>query len=178
MALSREEKELRVKEYGEKLADAQIAIWSRNKGLTVAQLSELRNALRSAEARAMVIKNSLMYIALRDAGLPVDEEMMGGPCLVTFLGEDIAPAAKALVDFAEDNHEKIEIRGALIGGALAGVEQINTLTELPSREVLLGQVVGGVQAPIRGLVNTLAGVLRGFVTVLQARSEQLEEAAS
>ena len=178
MALSREEKERRVKEYGEKLASAQIAIWSRNKGLTVAQLSDLRNELRSSEAQAMVVKNSLMYIALRDAGLPVDEEVMGGPCLVTFLGEDIAPAAKTLVDFADDNDEKIEVRGGLIGGELAGVEQVNSLTELPSREVLLGQVVGGIQAPISGLVNTLSGVLRGFVNVLQSRSDQLEEAAS
>lgn len=175
MALSREEKELRVKEYGEKLADAQIAIWSRNKGLTVAQLSELRNGLRSAEAQAMIVKNSLMYIALRDAGLPVDEEVMGGPSLVTFLGEDIAPAAKALVDFAEDNEEKIDIRAALMGDQVVGVDQVKALTELPSREVLLGQVVGGVQAPISGLVNTLSGVLRGFVNVLQARSDQLGE---
>ncbi|MFP3897399.1 MAG: 50S ribosomal protein L10 [Anaerolineales bacterium] len=177
MALTREEKELRVKEYGERLADAQIAIWARNRGLTVAQLSDLRNALRSAEAQAMVVKNSLMYVALRDAGLPVDEEMMGGPSLVTFLGEDIAAAAKALTDFAEDNDDVMEVRGALIGGEVAGPDQIEALTELPSREVLLSQVVGGVQAPIGGLVNTLSGVLRGFVNVLQARSEQLEEAA-
>jgi large subunit ribosomal protein L10 len=178
LALTREEKELRVKEYGEKLADAQITIWSRNKGLTVAQLSELRTELRSAEAQAMVVKNSLMYIALEQAGFPVDEEVMGGPSLVTFLGEDIAPAAKALTDFADDNDQNIEVRGALIGGKVAGVEQVNTLTELPSREVLLGQVVGGIQSPISGLVNTLSGVLRGFVNVLQARSDQLEEAAS
>ena len=178
MALTREEKELRVKEYGEKLADAQITIWSRNKGLTVAQLSELRTELRSAEAQAMVVKNSLMYIALEQAGFPVDEEVMGGPSLVTFLGEDIAPAAKALTDFADDNDQNIQVRGALIGGKVAGVEQVNTLTELPSREVLLGQVVGGIQSPISGLVNTLSGVLRGFVNVLQARSDQLEEAAS
>jgi len=174
LALSRQKKEQLVKEYGERLARAQVAIWAHYQGLTVAQATDLRRQLREAGAEAVVVKNTLIRRALEEADLPVSDEMRKGPCLVTFIYDDVAPAAKVVADFARQNEEILQIIGGLIGGQLATVEQIQSLTTLPSREVLLAQVVGGIQAPISGFVGTLAAIMRGLLNVLDARARQLE----
>ena len=160
------------------MGQAQVAIWANYTGLTVAQVSALRRQLRENSAETMVVKNTLMRIALEQAGFPVDAEMMGGPCLVTFVYDDLAPATKTVVDFARANEKVLAINGGLLNGALVGKEQIEALTSLPSREVLLARVVGGMQAPVTGFVSTLAAVLRGLVNVLNAYSEKLQSEAS
>ena len=178
MALSREKKEQRLQEYAERLGRAQVMIWSSYLGLTVAGSTILRRQLRAAGAEVIVVKNTLMRAALEQAGLPLGENFMGGPRMVTFVYDEIAPAAKVLVSFARENDDIFQVEGGLIGGKLAGVEQIRSLTALPSRDALLAQVVGGIQAPISGLVGTLAAMIRGLVNVLNARSQQLESAES
>jgi large subunit ribosomal protein L10 len=178
LALSRKKKEQLVQEYGERLARAQVAIWCNHHGLTVAQASDLRRQVRAADAESVVIKNTLMRMALERAKMPPDPEIMGGPCMVTFVYGEIAPAARAVTDFARNNQDMLSITGGLIEGELADVERILSLTTIPSRDVLLAQVVGGIQAPISGLVGTLAAVMRGLLTVLKARSGQLEGSTS
>lgn len=178
MTLSRKKKEQLVREYGERLGRAQVAIWCNQRGLTVAQASELRRQLRAVDAEAVVIKNTLMRVALEGANLPVDPETMGGPCMVAFVYGDIGPAAKAVTSFARGNQNEFRITGGLVEGELADVERIRFLTTIPSRDVLLAQVVGGIQAPISGLVVVLAGLMRGLLTVLTARSGQLEGSSS
>ena len=176
MALSREKKEQLLKEYGERLGRAQVLSWARHCGLSVAEISDLRKQLRDSNAEAVVIRNTLMRITLEQAGWALDAEMMGGPALVTFIYDDIAPAARTLVNFARNREEQFQVTGGIIDGTLANVSQIRQLTTLPSRDVLLAQVVGGIQAPISGLVGTLAAVMRGVLNVLNARSDQLQVA--
>lgn len=176
MALTREQKEQLVKEYGEKLARSQVAIWANYRGVDVARFGAFRRQLRDAAAEGVVIKNTLMRIALEQAGLPSEVDFMVGPSMVTFVYGDIAAGTKVVADFAREAQEAFQITGGLIGSNVASAEQIRSLTNLPSREVLLAQVVGGIQAPISALVGTLAAVLRGLLNVLNARSEQLEGA--
>lgn len=178
MAPSRERKKELIEEYGAKLSRAQVAIWSNFSGLTVAQVTDLRRQLRKAGAETMVVKNTLMRIALERADLPLDEEIMGGPCLVTFVYDDLAPAAKAVVDFARRNEQVLSVKGGLLNGELVTKEQIQALTNLPSRDVLLARVIGGMQAPVSGFVNTLAAIMRGLVNVLNAYSDKLQSAES
>ena len=177
MALTRARKEQLVKEYGERLGRAQVVIWSQNMGLSVSLVAELRRQLRQAGAESVIVKNTLMRLALGQIGLPAAQEFMEGPSLVTFVYDDIAPAARAVVDFARLNDEVLEVKGGLIGGKVADVDQVRSLTTLPSRDVLLARVVGGIQAPVSGLVNVLSGVIRGFANVLEARRQQLETSA-
>ena len=178
MALSRKQKEQRLEGYADKLGRAQVVIWCGNFGLTVEQSTELRRTLRGVGAEIVVVKNTIMQRALEGAGLPLDPEIMGGPRMVTFIRNDIAPAATALTNFARQNENVFKIAGGLVGGRLADEAQIRFLATLPTRDVLLAQVVGGIQAPISGFVGTLAAVIRGLANVLNARSSQLEEAAS
>jgi len=176
LALTREQKETLVQGYADRLSKAQVLILGHNKGLSVGQISGLRSELRKSGAEGVIVKNTLFRLALEQADLPVDKELMSGPMFVTFVYDDIAPAAKAVVDASKEREAKIDVLGGIIDGQLAGADQIDVLTTLPSREALLGQVVGGIAAPMSGLVGTLAAVMRGLLTVLNGRSEQLEAA--
>lgn len=176
MALSRTQKERIVKEYGERLARAQVLIWSRYERVKFPEFQNLRAALRNANAETVVVTNTLMSRALQEAGLPVNDEFANGPSLVTFVYGDIAPAAKAMIDFTRDKPDRLQVIGGLVGGKVVNSDGVQALTELPSREVLLARVVGGIQAPISGLVGTLGAMLRGVVNVLDAHRKQLEGA--
>jgi large subunit ribosomal protein L10 len=130
--------------------------------------------LSAANAEVVVVKNTLMGRALQEASLPVDEAFRNEANLVTFVYGDIAAATKVLVDFASASRELVKVKGGIVGGRVATGEQVRSLTSLPTREVLLAQVLGGIQAPISSLVNVLAGTVRGVMNVLSARIEQLE----
>ena len=177
MALSRDKKEELVQGYGEKLARAQAVIWSHYRGISVARSTAFRRSLRAVGAEAVVVKNTLMCIALEQANMPTTEELMAGPFVLTFIYDDVAPAAKVVTDFARDNAEQFQIVGGLMGGRLANEEQVRSLTTMPSREVMLAQVVGTIQAPISSFVGVLAAVIRSVLYVLDARSKQLEGSA-
>ncbi len=174
MALTREQKVELVQEYGERLGRTQAAIWARYGGIPVEQFTRLRRQAQEAGAEVVVVKNTLMRRALEQKGLPYDEELMSGPCLVAFAYDDIAQATKVLADFARSSQDRLRIVGGIVGGQLVDAQQAASLTELPSREELLARVVGGMQAPISGLVGVLASVLRGVINVINARQKQLE----
>ena len=178
MALTRQEKEQILQEYSDKLQRAQVLIWADYRGTTVAQVQDFRRQLRPVGAEAMIVKNTLMRLALERADLPVPSDIMAGPSAVTFVYDDVAVATKVVTGFASANDRVFHIKGGMAGGKIIGVEQVTTLTTLPSREVLLSRVLGGIQSPISGFVGTLAAVMRGFMTVLNARAEQLEGSPS
>ena len=178
LALTRKEKEQLVQEYSERIGRAQVMIWARYTRLKVAQMETLRRQLYDSGAEAVVVKNKLLGIALGNAGLPVTEEMASGASLVTFVYDDIAPAAKAVTEFARRNGDAFQIIGGVVGDRLATTAQVQALTDLPSRDMLLAQVVGGIQAPMTGLVGTLSAVLRSVMYVLNARSDQLREGSA
>ena len=177
MALTRDKKQEIVANYSERLDRAQVAIWANYRGVKVTQFQALRNALRQSDAEVLVVKNTLMRVALEQHSLPYSKEIMDGPCAVTFVYDDIPAATRLVSNFARDNEQLFQVVGGLVGGKIVDPAQVRELITLPSREVLLGRVVGGVGAPISALVGTLSAVLRGFVNVLNARREQLEGSA-
>ncbi len=132
MALTKEQKQQLVQEYSERLGRSQVLIWSKYSGLSVAQVQNLRAQLRGAGAEAVVVKNTLMGIALEGVEWPRDHEIMSGPSLVTFIYDDIAPAPKVLVEFARRNAEDLVISGGLIGGKLASADQVRSQTTCPA----------------------------------------------
>jgi large subunit ribosomal protein L10 len=178
LALTRNQKQEQIEGYAQRVSRAQVLIWAHYKGLTVAQISALRRQLRETGAEAMVVKNTLMGRALQQAGLPVEKPLMAGPCVVAFLYDDIAASTKTVLDFSRLNENVFQVAGGVVGGKLASVEELRSLVTLPSREVMLARVVGGVQAPISGFVGALAAIMRGVLNVLDARAKQLEGAAS
>lgn len=178
MALTRQEKEQMLQEYCEKLQRAQVLIWADYRGASVSQMQNLRGQLRPLGAEAAVVKNTLLRLALERAGLPVPRDIMAGPSAIAFVYDDVATITKVVTGFASANDRVFRIKGGMAGGKAIDASQVAALTTLPSREVLLSRVLGGIQAPVSGLVGTLAAVMRGFMNVLNARAEQLEGSPS
>lgn len=176
MAITRQKKETIVRDYVEKLQRSQALIVTEYRGLTNKQLEALRRELRSCEGELAVSKNTLLARALAEVGLPAPEVLLSGPTAVAFCYNEIATPAKVLTKFAKDS-KVLVLRGGLLGQSVFDASGVQALTELPNKDQLRAQVVGMLQAPISGLVNVLAGSLRGVMNVLNARIAQLEEAA-
>ncbi len=176
MAKTRAQKEQEIALLQSWLSEATLVILADHRGLTVAQMNELRGKLREAGARARVIKNTLFRIAADRVGLEGVEEVLRGSLTAVFVEEDLGKAAKAVKDFYKET-DLFPARALILEGKVYGPEMLDQVAALPTKEELLAQVVGGFQAPIRGLVYVLAGTLRGLVNVLDARRRQLEEAA-
>lgn len=177
MAITKEKKQALLAEYLDKASRAQMLIITEHRGLTVKQAQELRRSLAPHQAAFHVVKNTLLRRALQELGRPVPDSLLSGPTAVSYCFGDVAAVAKAVDDFARASGV-LQIRGGLLGSQVVDAEGVRALANLPPREVLLARVVGGIQAPIVGLVSVLGGVLRGLVNVLDARRRQLEEAAA
>jgi len=177
LALSREQKEVILDQYVGKLERAPVVIWANYRNMTVQQAADLRQQLRAVGGETIVVKNTLMRLALEQLERPVSAEMMNGPSMVTMVYGDVAATTKAVFDFARLNEAVFQVRGGIVGNQVANVEQVRSLIMLPSREVMLGRVIGGIQAPISSFVGTLAALVRGVMNVLNARVQQLEQQA-
>ena len=159
----------------EMLDGCDIGILTDYRGLTTAELSGLRRKLGEADIKYRVVKNSLMQIALRDAGENEMAEMVSGPIGVAFGYGGVPETAKALTEYISSTKSTLAIRGGFFGDTVLSPKDVNALATLPPKEVLIAQVMAGIQSPITGLVNVLAGPIRNMMGVLQARITQLEE---
>jgi large subunit ribosomal protein L10 len=167
----RKEKEAIIEETARLLSDAEALYVSDYRGLTVAQLTRLRAALRERGAELHVLKNTLTAIAAERAGRENVKELLTGPTAVAFCGEDLLGPAKTLSDYARAN-QALVVRGGVLQGSLLDADGVRLLASLPPREVLVGQVVGTMAAPLTGLVTVLQGTISGFVRALNQVAEQ------
>jgi large subunit ribosomal protein L10 len=174
--VNREEKVAEVEELSGKFAKARIAIVADYKGLTVPVLQELRHNLRRNEAEFRVAKNTLLVRAVEDTEFKgLQEHFVGTTAVAVSYGDPVSPT-KILTDFCKD-HPELKIRSALLDGKLLSADDIIALSKLPSKEVLLGQMLSVMNAVPTGLVRVLSGVPRTFLYALQAIKEKKEQAA-
>jgi len=166
-----------VADYVDKMSRSQVLILADYRGLTVANMTDLRQRLREQNGGFHVIKNSLFALALQESGVEVPPDRLDGPLAVGFSFGDSSPVAKALLDFARET-QILQVQGAILSGQFVGAEQVRALADLPPREVLLAQLLGTVQGPMSTLVSTITAPLRELAQVLRARSEQGQEAAA
>jgi large subunit ribosomal protein L10 len=134
-------------------------------GISVPQAAELRANLRAADATFKVVKNSLTERAADAAEVQELKALLQGPTALTFVRGDVATAAKALADYGRAT-QLLPFKGGLMDGAALDVEQIRSLSRLPSREALYGQLVGVVASPVSGLVRTLGALVGGLAVAL------------
>jgi large subunit ribosomal protein L10 len=175
MALSRNRKEKVVEELTEKLSRSEALIMTDYRGLSTAEMTELRNKLREQETGFHVVKNSLIKLAMEQAGLPWEPSLFDGPTAIGFCYEDIPGPAKVLVDFSTES-KVLSVRGGMLGESLLDASRISDLASLPSGDVLIAQVVSRISGPLVGLVNVLNAPLQNLAYVLQARVNQMGEA--
>jgi large subunit ribosomal protein L10 len=145
-----ETKKLIVDEITDKLKSSKTAVVVDYRGLTVAQVTELRKQLREAGVEFKVYKNTMTRRAAEAADLAGLNDALTGPNAIAFSADDVVAPAKILNDFAKQN-DALEIKAGVIEGNIATVEDVKALADLPSREGLLSMLLSVLQAPIRNL---------------------------
>ena len=158
-----------VEEIKDKFSRAQSVIVIDYRGLTVEEVTALRNKMREAGVEYKVLKNTMMSRALHELGINDLDAILEGPSAVAFGYDDAVAPAKILVEGAKKNN-KIEIKGM-------DMAQIKYLAELPSKEVLIAKLLGSMNAPVTNFVGVLAAVPRSFVCALNAIKEKKEKEA-
>ncbi len=171
--MNREQKAVAIAEIATHINESEAIFAVDYRGITVAQVAELRTKLREADATFKVVKNSLTERAADEAGTETLKEYLSGPTALTFVRGDVAMAAKAVADYARAV-QMLPFKGGLMNGDRLDVDQIRSLSRLPSREALYGQLVGVVASPVGGLVRSLAGLLGGLAVALGQVREKKE----
>ena len=178
--MSRKEREEIVTSLTERLQQIQAMYVMDYTGLDVDKITGLRREIRAVGSEMKVAKNTLLKIAVKDTAFEPLTEHFTGQTAVAFVEGDPAQAAKALTKFYKDEKKgnpdlSFSIRAGVLENMVLDTAQINQLGELPSKEVLLGQFVGMLAAPMTGFVSVLSDIPRKFLRVLTAVAEQKEE---
>lgn len=164
----------------EQLESAKGVVLTSYKGLTVAQDTELRRELREAGVSYHVVKNTMLRIAAKEAGIEGIEEHLEGTTAFAFSKEDAVAPAKVICGFIKKNKledaEVLTVKVGMVEGKVIGVDEVKALAALPSREELIAKLLGSMNAPISNTVNVLQGVIRNAVSVLDAIRAQKESA--
>ncbi len=156
----------------DKMEKAQGIIFYDYRGLNVDEVTELRNQFRAAGVEYHVIKNSMLRRAADMLEIKGLDECLTGPTAVAFGYSDPVAPAKVLVDFVKKLKNRTEIKSGLLNGKIITVAGIQSLADLPSREQLLSQLAGTLNAPITGFARSLSGIISKLGYALNAVKEQ------
>jgi large subunit ribosomal protein L10 len=171
--MNRDEKAAVVEEVAGQIRDSEAIFAVDYRGLSVKDAAELRGRLIEAGARFRVVKNRLTILAADQAGAEALKEYLEGPTAFTFVNEggDVALAAKALAQFRRQT-ETLAFKGGQMNGEPLTAEQIDSISRLPSRDMLNGQFVGVLASPLSGLVRGLASLISGLAIQLKQIGDQ------
>jgi large subunit ribosomal protein L10 len=164
-----------VKDLREKFVRSKVVIVTDYKGLDVAAINDLRRKLREFEVEYKVVKNSLLIRASEETDVALIKDCFKGPSAIALSYEDPIAAAKVLTKFA-DEHDKLEIKTGVLEGKVLDINAIKAMSILPSREVLLGQLLSAINGVPTNFVRVLNAIPVQFLNVLQAVKEQKEAA--
>lgn len=160
-----------VKQIVDKLNASTAVFVTEYRGLSVAQLASVRNAVRPSDADLVVYKNTLAKLAIRDTDFASLDELLVGPTALTFVRGDIAAAAKALRDSAK-TLPNLVVKGGVMGGSALSAADVVAIADLPSREELLARFAGALQAPLVKTASLLQALPRNFAYGLSALIEK------
>ena len=159
-----------VKDIKERLEHAKSVFVTDYSGLNVADLTVLRKNLRENSIKYLVAKNTLMKIAAKEAGYENIAEYLNGPTALAFTEDDAAVPAKILYDSYKDK-EKPVIKAFVMDKQLFTGSEISKLASLPSRDVLLSQLIVAIESPISSLINTVDSVMQELVSTIEAMAD-------
>ena len=142
-------------------------------GMKVGQMNDLRRALRERGVEFHVVKNRLTYLAADAAGRPTVKDIVQGPTGIALGFDDPLEPARALTSFIRDSQSPMRIRGGLLGDRTLSAAEVGDLAALPTKDVLLAQLMGQLQSPMSALVYVLTAPVSGLARVLQRRIESM-----
>ncbi|MCZ4495270.1 MAG: ribosomal protein [Conexibacter sp.] len=173
--MNRDQKAAAVAEIAEQIQGSEAVFAVDYRGITVAQVAELRTRLRESDATFRVVKNTLTERAADQADAEVLKALLEGPTALTFVRGDAAAAAKAIADYQRSTGgDLLPFKGGLMNGEALDAAQITAISRLPTRQVLYGQLVGMVASPITGLARSLNGFVSGLAIALGGVLEKKE----
>ena len=152
------------------------ALLTEYRGLSVAELAELRRDLARAGGEYKIYKNTLVRLAVADSPQASIQDLLTGPTAIAFVDGDVSAVAKALRDFARSNPSLV-VKGGIVGDGLLSASEITVLADLPSRDVLLAQVAGAFAAPVQQLAGLIQALPRNLAYGLSALMAKREEEA-
>jgi large subunit ribosomal protein L10 len=174
MPMKRAEKHTLEQEYTQFLDKSSGILLFDYRGLTVAEISQLRTKLRKVGGTLRVVRNRMLKRAIGDRPYKQICGLLRGPNCVVFSGKDPVSPAKELVDFAK-THDKVQIRGGAVNDAFLNAAQVELLSKVPPIEVLYSKILGGVKAPaskvlggVKGLHNKLHGLMKAYCDKLES----------
>jgi len=177
-----------IQELRQRIERCTIAIAAEYRGLTVAEMGQLRRAIREAGVELRVVKNRLFLRAAQEAGRPELAGLLEGPTAIIFGYDDVAAPAKAATDYMRSARNAFAVRKGVMDGQLLTLTDLEDLANLPPREVLVGWLAGALQGPLARLAGLLGSLLTNppgrllndtlytFAGLLEARAKQLEGA--
>jgi len=165
-----------VESLAEKFQRAKSVVLTDFRGLTVGDITILRSDLRREKVEYRVVKNRLARIALQKAGCDSLDELLIGPTAIAFGYHDPVPAARIIFDFTQ-KYEKLKLKGGLLEGKRIDLPTIEKLSKLPSKDQLLGKLMGSLQSPTMKFVFSLRQVGTSLVCALKALAEQKKGAS-
>jgi large subunit ribosomal protein L10 len=169
--LDRADKVKQIDELKDRFERARAAFIANYRGLGAIELTEFRRSLKDNSNELRIVRNTLARRAIAGTGYEPLSEHFKDTTAVVFSYEDAAGAAKTLAEFAK-KQPKFEIRSGVLGTKIIGLDEITALSKLPSRDELLGKLLGSLNSPTTGLVGVLSGVPRAFVCALAAIRDQ------
>lgn len=170
MAITRERKEELVAQYVDLLERTNGFVIVNYKGMSVNQTEDLRNKIREADGTYAVTKNTLFTKALQQQGWPVPDDLLKGPTAIAFGLDNMPGVAKAVLDFTDelDVKEKLAISGGVMTGEILSIDQVETISELPTLDEIRAQLAGLIVQPATGLVSIINAANGQIVNVIQA----------
>ena len=158
------------------ISRASIGVLTDYRGLTMPEITALRRKLQAAGGEYRVVKNTMARLAVTKVDREELAESFEGPVALAIGYDDITQIARILTDHIRETRLEIGIKGGFTSDRVLSAADITTLSTIPSREVLIAQLLGQMNAPITSLVNVLSGPIRGLAQVLQAQINKMEEA--
>ena len=172
----KEQKAEQVELLTEKLKKANVAVLTDYRGLTVKQMQDLRGKLRTGNVEYRVVKNTLARRAADAAGYKDLESELQGPVAIAFGYDDLSLPPRLINEFIRTTRLKLEVVGGVVEGRVFNRDQIKQLADLPSRDVLLAQLLGTLQSPVAQLVGIMQTPVQQLIGVLNAYKTKLEAA--
>jgi len=171
--LNRDQKAAVIEAVAAQISESDAVFAVDYRGISVPQAAELRTRLRDADASFRVIKNTLSERAADRAGAEGLKELLDGPTAMTFVRGDAAAAAKALRDFRRSTQNTLlEFKGGWMNGQALSPDDVDAIAQLPSRDVLIGRLVGLIASPLSGLATALNNLPAGLARQLQQIVDQ------
>lgn len=165
------DKEAKVEEIAERLGRAKAVVVADYRGLKVSEMADLRANLRELGVEFKIYKNTLLRLAAGKAGIEGLDDYLTGPTGLALAYEDPLAAAQVLSKYAKTT-KVLKLKGGLLEGKAITGDQVKAVAALPSKEVLIAQLIGGMQSPMYGLVSVLNGPIRGLAAALSAIASQ------